>query len=74
MSFAFEYKFEYKIGYIPNNTQPHTYVMPGVLVQSVSYDWLNSDRITEEQWLLYYLRQPYPALMLLKFFHVLQTL
>ena len=37
-------------------------------------DWLNSDRITEEQWLLYYLRQPYPALMLLKFFHVLQAL
>lgn len=33
----FEYKWEYKVGNY-NNTQPYTYVMPGVMVESVSWD------------------------------------
>lgn len=34
----FSYKWEYKIGNIPGSTQGYTYVMPGVLVESVSWD------------------------------------
>jgi hypothetical protein len=34
----FEYHWEYKIGKITGSTQPHTYVMPGVLVENISWD------------------------------------
>jgi hypothetical protein len=34
----FEYKWEYKIANIPNSTSPYTYVMPGVILESVSWD------------------------------------
>jgi hypothetical protein len=34
----YEYKWEYKLGNVPMSTQPHTYIMPGVLLESVSYD------------------------------------
>jgi hypothetical protein len=33
----FEYKWEYKVGSIGNQI-PHSYVMPGVLVENVSWD------------------------------------
>ena len=33
----FEYKWEYKVGTY-NSTQPYTYVMPGVMVENVSWD------------------------------------
>jgi hypothetical protein len=33
----FEYKWDYKVGSY-NGTQPYTYVMPGVLVENVSWD------------------------------------
>lgn len=33
-----EYKWDYKTGNVPEKTQPHTYVMPGVLLESVSWD------------------------------------
>jgi hypothetical protein len=34
----YEYKWEYKLGNVPGYTNPHTYIMPGVLLESVSYD------------------------------------
>lgn len=34
----FEYSWELKTGKIPNSNQVYTYVMPGVLVESVSYN------------------------------------
>lgn len=34
----FEYNWEYKPTNIPNKQTPHTYVMPGLLLESVSYD------------------------------------
>lgn len=34
----YEYKWEYKTGNVPNSTQLHTYVMPGILLESVSWD------------------------------------
>ena len=34
----YEYKWEYKPGNVPGSTEPHTYVMPGVLLESVSYE------------------------------------
>ncbi len=34
----FNYDWELKTGNIPNSNQVYTYVMPGVLVESVSYD------------------------------------
>lgn len=34
----YEYKWEYKLGYIPHNTKSHSYVMPGFLVEDVSWD------------------------------------
>jgi hypothetical protein len=33
----FEYKWDYKLGNY-NSTEPYTYVMPGVMLQSVSWD------------------------------------
>lgn len=33
----FEYKWEYKLGSY-NSTEPYTYVMPGVMLQNVSWD------------------------------------
>lgn len=34
----FEYKWEYKIGNIPGSTYTHSYVMPGFLLENVSWD------------------------------------
>lgn len=34
----FEYKWEYKTGTVPNKSEPHTYVMPGIMLESVSWD------------------------------------
>lgn len=34
----FEYEWEYKTGNVPGKNEPHTYVMPGILLESVSYD------------------------------------
>lgn len=34
----FIYKWEYKTGNIPESTEPHTYVMPGILVENISWD------------------------------------
>lgn len=34
----YEYKWEYKVGNIPHNTNPHSYVMPGFLLENVSWD------------------------------------
>lgn len=33
----FEYKWDYKLGSV-GNQQPHTYVMPGILLENVSWD------------------------------------
>jgi hypothetical protein len=34
----FEYKWEYKVGMIPGSTTAMSYVMPGFLVENVSWD------------------------------------
>lgn len=34
----FEYKWDYKIGNIPGSTTPHSYIMPGFLLENVSWD------------------------------------
>ena len=34
----YEYKWEYKTGNIPESNQIHTYVMPGILLESVSWE------------------------------------
>lgn len=33
----FEYKWEYRYGNIPGKNTPHTYVMPGILLENVSW-------------------------------------
>jgi hypothetical protein len=34
----FMYKWDYKVGHIPGSFQPHSYVMPGFLVENISWD------------------------------------
>lgn len=34
----FEYKWEYKIGNIPGSTVPYSIVMPGLLIENISWD------------------------------------
>lgn len=34
----FEYKWDYKTGNLPESTAPYTYVMPGVMLESVSWE------------------------------------
>jgi len=34
----YEYKWDYIIGRVAGDTQPHTYVMPGVLLENISWD------------------------------------
>jgi hypothetical protein len=34
----FEYKWDYKVGNVPGSTTPHSYVMPGFLVENISWD------------------------------------
>ena len=34
----YEYHWEYKVGKVPGSAEPYSYVMPGFMVESVSWD------------------------------------